>query len=155
MPGEAWSDWKILPASLVCAELCQFHDYNLLIAVGGAIWQEQGVHAQWGSTHSGLDRELSFSATSCCDFPYDCCFSGVMDERGKFIYISKDEMEAVAAYIRRNGRISIAALAAQSNDLIDLEAKSANAVTAAGVGRSIDFDSMMGEAAAEPAIAVA
>eukprot|EP00775_Hariotina_reticulata_P004954 gene4954-5195_t len=79
--------------------------------------------------------------------------TGVMDERGKFIYISKEEMEAVAAYIRRNGRISIAALAAQSNDLIDLEAKSANAVNAAGVGPTIDFDSMMVEEAAAVPVA--
>jgi len=78
-----------------------------------------------------------------------------MDERGRFIHIGEEGMEAVAACIRRNGRISIAALAAQSNDLIDLEAKSANAVTAAGVGRAVDFDSMMMEAAAEPAVSVA
>lgn len=69
--------------------------------------------------------------------------TGVMDERGKFIYISKDEMEAVAAYIKRKGRISIAALAAQSNDLIDLEAKAATSVDAAGPGPAIDFDAMV------------
>eukprot|EP00878_Enallax_costatus_P036186 GHUV01040543.1.p1 GENE.GHUV01040543.1~~GHUV01040543.1.p1 ORF type:complete len:137 (-),score=40.52 GHUV01040543.1:183-593(-) len=70
--------------------------------------------------------------------------TGVMDERGKFIYISKEEMEAVAAYIRRKGRISIAALAAQSNNLIDLEAKTATSVIAAGPGPAIDFDAMVG-----------
>jgi hypothetical protein len=71
--------------------------------------------------------------------------SGVMDERGKFIYISREEMEAVAAHIRAKGRVSIAALAAASNNLIDLEAKSGVEVVAggaAGVGAAIDFDSL-------------
>lgn len=46
-----------------------------------------------------------------------------MDDRGKFIYISTDEMRAVADYIRQQGRVSIATLAERSNQLIDLEAK--------------------------------
>ncbi|KAK1360776.1 DDRGK domain-containing protein 1 [Heracleum sosnowskyi] len=32
--------------------------------------------------------------------------SGVMDDRGKYIYISLDEMKAVADYIKREGRLS-------------------------------------------------
>ncbi|KAF3332951.1 DDRGK domain-containing protein 1 [Carex littledalei] len=31
--------------------------------------------------------------------------SGVMDDRGKYIYISQEEMQAVADYIKREGRI--------------------------------------------------
>eukprot|EP00850_Spirogloea_muscicola_P000967 SM000003S11212 [mRNA] locus=s3:1577286:1577989:- [translate_table: standard] len=49
--------------------------------------------------------------------------SGVMDERGKFIYVSPEEMRAVADYIVRLGRVSIADLAARSSDFIDLEPK--------------------------------
>eukprot|EP00897_Mesotaenium_endlicherianum_P005075 jgi/Mesen1/4596/ME000232S03847 len=49
--------------------------------------------------------------------------SGVMDDRGKFIYISPEEMQAVADYIRRSGRVSIAHLASKSNEFIDLEPK--------------------------------
>lgn len=49
--------------------------------------------------------------------------SGVMDDRGKFIFISPDEMKAVADYIRRLGRVSIAHLASKSNEFIDLEPK--------------------------------
>lgn len=41
----------------------------------------------------------------------------------QFIYISKEEMEAVAEYIKRRGRIAISELAAKSNTFIDLEAK--------------------------------
>ncbi|KAI5642388.1 hypothetical protein M9H77_00306 [Catharanthus roseus] len=50
--------------------------------------------------------------------------SGVMDDRGKYIYISLEEMKAVADYIKREGRVSIAHLASKSNQFIDLEPKS-------------------------------
>jgi hypothetical protein len=46
-----------------------------------------------------------------------------MDDRGKFIYISPEEMKAVADYIKRLGRVSIAHLASKSNEFIDLEPK--------------------------------
>lgn len=46
--------------------------------------------------------------------------TGVMDDRGKFIYITREEMEAVAKYIRQRGRISVSDLAKSSNTLINL-----------------------------------
>jgi hypothetical protein len=46
-----------------------------------------------------------------------------MDDRGKFIYISIEEMQAVADYIRKHGRVSISHLANNSNQFIDLEPK--------------------------------
>lgn len=46
--------------------------------------------------------------------------SGVIDDRGKFIYISEDELAAVAKFIRQRGRISITELAESSNNLINL-----------------------------------
>ncbi|XP_040990160.1 DDRGK domain-containing protein 1 [Juglans microcarpa x Juglans regia] len=49
--------------------------------------------------------------------------SGVMDDRGKYIYISQEEMKAVADYIKRHGRVSISHLASKSNQFIDLEPK--------------------------------
>ena len=49
--------------------------------------------------------------------------SGVMDDRGKYIYISEEEMKAVADYIKRQGRVSISHLASKSNQFIDLEPK--------------------------------
>ncbi|XP_062190401.1 DDRGK domain-containing protein 1-like [Phragmites australis] len=49
--------------------------------------------------------------------------SGVMDDRGKFIYISAEEMKAVAEYIRKQGRVSISHLASNSNQFIHLEPK--------------------------------
>jgi hypothetical protein len=46
-----------------------------------------------------------------------------MDDRGKYIYISVEEMQAVADYIRKHGRVSISHLANNSNQFIDLEPK--------------------------------
>lgn len=46
-----------------------------------------------------------------------------MDDRGKYIYISQEEMQAVADYIKREGRVSISHLASMSNKFIDLEPK--------------------------------
>lgn len=46
--------------------------------------------------------------------------SGVIDDRGKFIYISREEMESVAQFIRKKGRVRISTLAQESNRLIDL-----------------------------------
>lgn len=46
-----------------------------------------------------------------------------MDDRGKYIYISQEEMHAVADYIKRQGRVSISHLASKSNQFIDLEPK--------------------------------
>jgi hypothetical protein len=45
--------------------------------------------------------------------------TGIMDDRGKFIYISDDEMKSVAEYIRKKGRITISDLAKESSNLID------------------------------------
>lgn len=71
--------------------------------------------------------------------------SGVMDDRGKYIYISRQEMEAVAEYIKKRGRIAIGELAAKSNTFIDLEAR-ATAVPSQTVPR-LDLDEPL-EAAA-------
>ena len=40
--------------------------------------------------------------------------------RGKFIYISPEELEAVAKFIKQQGRVSISDLALNSNKLISL-----------------------------------
>jgi DDRGK domain-containing protein 1 len=49
--------------------------------------------------------------------------TGVLDDRGKFIYISEAEMEAVAKFIKQRGRVGISELSQRSNDLIDLKPK--------------------------------
>lgn len=54
------------------------------------------------------------------DLQKDCIITGVIDDRGKFIYVSQQEMEAVAKFIKQRGRVSIAELAENSNKLINL-----------------------------------
>jgi hypothetical protein len=46
--------------------------------------------------------------------------TGVVDDRGKFIFISREELESVAKFIRQQDRVSITDLAANSNKLISL-----------------------------------
>ena len=46
--------------------------------------------------------------------------TGVLDDRGKFIYISAEELDAVASFIKQKGRISLQQLANSSNTLINL-----------------------------------
>jgi len=41
-----------------------------------------------------------------------------MDDRGKFIYITPEELAAVANFIRQRGRVAIAELAQASSSLI-------------------------------------
>lgn len=53
--------------------------------------------------------------------------TGVIDDRGKFIYISQEELEAVASFIKQRGRVSITELAENSNRLINLNPSVAEA----------------------------
>lgn len=46
---------------------------------------------------------------------------GVIDDRGKFIYISQSELDAVASFIKKRGRVSLTELAEHSNSLIVLD----------------------------------
>jgi hypothetical protein len=41
-----------------------------------------------------------------------------MDDRGKFIYISPEEMGQVADFINKRGRVAISDLAKKSNEFI-------------------------------------
>jgi len=50
--------------------------------------------------------------------------SGVVDERGKFIYITVEEMNAVAKFIQKKGRVTIEDIARESNRLINLNTPS-------------------------------
>eukprot|EP00041_Stephanoeca_diplocostata_P007277 m.101671 g.101671 ORF g.101671 m.101671 type:complete len:86 (+) comp16816_c0_seq2:1310-1567(+) len=56
--------------------------------------------------------------------------TGVMDDRGKYIYVSEEEMEAVVKFIKRRGRITIADLADNSSTLIQMP-KTATATASA------------------------
>lgn len=46
--------------------------------------------------------------------------TGVIDDQGKFIYITEDELDAVAKFIQRRGRVSISELSEHSSTLINV-----------------------------------
>jgi DDRGK domain-containing protein 1 len=46
--------------------------------------------------------------------------TGVLDDRGKYIFITPQEFQQVAAFIKRRGRVSISDIVAESNKLINL-----------------------------------
>ncbi|XP_053203838.1 DDRGK domain-containing protein 1-like [Panonychus citri] len=48
--------------------------------------------------------------------------TGVIDDRGKFIYITQEELEEIAKFIRRRGRVAISELVENSNQLINMKA---------------------------------
>lgn len=47
--------------------------------------------------------------------------TGVIDDRGKFIYITMDELKSVAKFMKQRGRVSLTELAQSSNNLIKVQ----------------------------------
>ncbi|NXW66218.1 DDRGK protein, partial [Eurystomus gularis] len=71
------------------------------------------------ASHLGLRTQDAINRIQ--DLMADGMLTGVIDDRGKFIYITPEEMAAVAQYIKQRGRVSIAELAQASNSLINLQ----------------------------------
>lgn len=63
-------------------------------------------------TQQAIDRIQQLQA--------DGILTGVIDDRGKFIYISEEELDAVAKFVKQRGRVSIIELVENSNNLINL-----------------------------------
>ncbi|KAM4810214.1 DDRGK domain-containing protein 1 isoform 2-T2 [Rhinophrynus dorsalis] len=68
--------------------------------------------------HFGLRAQDAISRIQ--DLLADGSITGVIDDRGKFIFITPEEMASVAQFIRQRGRVSISELAQASNKLINL-----------------------------------
>ncbi|XP_061439499.1 DDRGK domain-containing protein 1 isoform X2 [Rhineura floridana] len=71
------------------------------------------------ASHLGIRTQDAINRVQ--DLMADGTLTGVIDDRGKFIYITPKEMTAVAEFIRQRGRVSIMELAQQSNSLINLQ----------------------------------
>ncbi|NXE45022.1 DDRGK protein, partial [Dromaius novaehollandiae] len=71
------------------------------------------------ASHLGLRTQDAINRIQ--DLMADGTLTGVIDDRGKFIYITPEEMAAVARFIKQRGRVSIAELAQASNSLINLQ----------------------------------
>ncbi|NXF12085.1 DDRGK protein, partial [Smithornis capensis] len=71
------------------------------------------------ASHLGLRTQDAINRIQ--DLMADGTLTGVIDDRGKFIYITPEELAAVAQYIKQRGRVSISELAQASNSLINLQ----------------------------------
>lgn len=72
-----------------------------------------------------LASQFQLKTQDCIDRVQDLLLQeqlvGVIDDRGKFIYITNEELEAVAKFINQRGRVSINELVDHSNSLINLQ----------------------------------
>lgn len=87
-------------------------DFINYIKTNKVVLLEELARAFKLKTQAAIDRIQELKA--------DGTLTGVLDDRGKFIYISEEELAAVAKFIRQRGRISITELAESSNNLINL-----------------------------------
>ncbi|KAJ6658619.1 hypothetical protein lerEdw1_020007 [Lerista edwardsae] len=81
------------------------------------------------ASHLGIRTQDAISRVQ--DLMTDGTLTGVIDDRGKFIYITPEELTAVADFIRRRGRVSITELAQHSNSLINLQTEARTVTTGA------------------------
>lgn len=70
------------------------------------------------ASHFGLRTQQAIDRVQ--DLLRDEQITGVIDDRGKFIYISEDELQGIADFIKQRGRVSISEVAKASNSLVNL-----------------------------------
>ncbi|OWZ23440.1 hypothetical protein PHMEG_0001688 [Phytophthora megakarya] len=73
------------------------------------------------ATQDAIERVESLQASNR--------LTGIVDDRGKFIYITEEEMDKVAKFIQRRGRLGFAELSKECNKLIRLDGEAAKNVT--------------------------
>ncbi|XP_043558979.1 DDRGK domain-containing protein 1 isoform X4 [Chiloscyllium plagiosum] len=95
---------------------------NLLQEFIGYIKSMKVVLLEDLASHFGLRTQEAINRVQ--DLIAEGTLTGVLDDRGKFIYITEQELAAVAQFIRQQGRISIVELAQASNTLINLNPES-------------------------------
>jgi hypothetical protein len=44
---------------------------------------------------------------------------GVLDDRGKYIYVTDDEFKAISSFIRRKGRVTVQEIVGECNRVIN------------------------------------
>ncbi|KAJ8526031.1 hypothetical protein ON010_g15152 [Phytophthora cinnamomi] len=73
------------------------------------------------ATQDAIDRVESLQAANR--------LTGIVDDRGKFIYITEEEMDKVAKFIQRRGRLGFAELSKECNKLIRLDGEAGKNAT--------------------------
>lgn len=64
---------------------------------------------------------------------------GIIDERGRFIALTDEEMTAVATFILKRGRVSIANIAREASKLVDLDPKEVAVAARSSTEAEIDM----------------
>ena len=82
----------------------------------------QNTNSSFQNTNSSFQNTNSSFQNTNSSIQKPIYVLGVVDDRGKFIYISQEELEAVAKFIKQRGRVSISDISDSSNSLINLEA---------------------------------
>ncbi|XP_037552762.1 DDRGK domain-containing protein 1 [Nematolebias whitei] len=77
------------------------------------------------ASHFGMRTQDAISRLQ--DLLAEGTLTGVIDDRGKFIFITPEELDSVARFIKQRGRVSITELAQASNSLINLVPESRSA----------------------------
>ena len=91
-------------------KLQQFIDY--IVETKVVVLEDLAAHFSM-KTQDAIDRVTELQT--------EARLTGVIDDRGKFIYISRKELEDVAKFIKQRGRVSVSELADASNKLINMK----------------------------------
>lgn len=110
-------------------EECDEEKENLLKTFVDYIQEHKVVILEDLATHFKLKTQAAIDRIT--DLQNDGILTGVIDDQGKFIYISKKELNDVSEFIRQRGRVSITELVESSNNLINLKPRSDETVASA------------------------
>ncbi|XP_057180836.1 DDRGK domain-containing protein 1-like isoform X2 [Triplophysa rosa] len=99
-------------------ELTEQESRNLLQEFIDYVKKSKVVLLEDLASHFGMRTQDAIARLQ--DLMAQGSLTGVIDDRGKFIFITPEELNAVADFIRQRGRVSIAELARASNTLINL-----------------------------------
>uniref|UniRef100_A0AAY4BEV5 DDRGK domain-containing protein 1 n=1 Tax=Denticeps clupeoides TaxID=299321 RepID=A0AAY4BEV5_9TELE len=102
----------------VAEELTEQESRSLLQEFIEYIKDSKVVHLEDLASHFGMRTQDAIARLQ--DLIADGSLTGVIDDRGKFISITPEELNAVAQFIKQRGRVSITELVHASNTLINL-----------------------------------
>ncbi|CAJ0939893.1 unnamed protein product, partial [Mesorhabditis belari] len=106
-----------------CDEIVGEEAENLMLQFVNYIKDSKVVNMDELGAHFGFNTEEAVKRVKF--FMENGDLTGVMDDRGKFIYITTEELDAVAQFVNQRGRVTITELANYSNRLIRLDAANA------------------------------
>lgn len=99
-------------------ELTEQESRNLLQEFIDYVKKSKVVLLEDLASHFGMRTQDAIARLQ--DLMAQGSLTGVIDDRGKFIFITPEELNSVADFIRQRGRVSITELARASNTLINL-----------------------------------